>query len=344
MSTVYRFSPPGEETVGPISCLEPAVRATQGNLPLRMGACVSAFAHALVLGIALIFFSETEHISGALDVGAGGIEVSIERAGSAAGSIDSLRSSQSVSVLTTRGPEREAKQIKPPAPVQTPADERKEARAAHSLSAFQSNLAEEAIAGVDEIKLGSSPPRETTEIEAESRVDEQPVEAQLERAPPREAEEFGLQLAAVAVEPRVITAKKLKIKTAVAHALSVAGASGKSGTQSAPDVGSGKSTTPGGGSPATVSYLAMLRNRLEKHKEYPATARARRLQGTVSLYFAIDRAGRILNYHIRKSSGHKLLDRAAEAMIERAKPLPPMPENIHRATLELVMPVRFHMR
>lgn len=327
---------------------ERLLRAIYGNMPLQIGTCVSAFAHALVLVVAFMFFSETEHITGALGAGAGGIEVSIERAGSASGSIDSVSSPQSVNALSVLEPEREVKQVGPPTSVESPADEHKEARAVQPLNALQSVLTDEAVTDAEpvESQLGSSPPHELAEIEAESKADEQPVDNQIDSAPPRDVEEIGPQLTAVAqpAEPRVVTVKKVKIKSALAQAPSIAGASGKSGSQSAPDVGSGKSTTAGGGIPSTVSYLAILRNRLEKHKEYPAAARARRLQGTVSLYFAIDRAGRVLNYHVQKSSGHKLLDRAAEAMIERAKPLPPMPENIHRPKLEIVVPVRFDIR
>lgn len=62
------------------------------------------------------------------------------------------------------------------------------------------------------------------------------------------------------------------------------------------------------------------------------------------LYFVMDRNGRVLEHRLQQSSGHDLLDREVVKMIQRAEPLPTMPDDMHQARLELVVPVQFFLR
>lgn len=111
------------------------------------------------------------------------------------------------------------------------------------------------------------------------------------------------------------------------------------------------STPPGGQSTATGSepgitphYLDLVRDWLEKHKEYPRRARQRNQEGTAVLWFEVDRQGHVLAYRLIESSGHPILDRAVEAMIERASPVPAMPPDMRQAKLELAVPISFSIR
>lgn len=52
----------------------------------------------------------------------------------------------------------------------------------------------------------------------------------------------------------------------------------------------------------------------------------------------------MLEHRIEASSGHRLLDRAVETMIEEAQPLPAMPPEMQQAKLELVVPVQFDLK
>ncbi|MEM9629299.1 MAG: energy transducer TonB [Pseudomonadota bacterium] len=47
---------------------------------------------------------------------------------------------------------------------------------------------------------------------------------------------------------------------------------------------------------------------------------------------------------IEQSSGHRLLDRAVTALIERAQPLPSMPNDIEEPNLTLVVPISFVLK
>jgi protein TonB len=125
---------------------------------------------------------------------------------------------------------------------------------------------------------------------------------------------------------------------------SVAGVDGKAGAQVSPNAGSANDTTGGGMPGDVVDYMAILQAWLEKHKEYPRSARLRRMEGTTLLYFVMDREGRVLDFRIQKSSGYELLDHEVEEMIRRAQPLPQMPDNMTQARLELVVPVQFLLR
>ena len=127
-------------------------------------------------------------------------------------------------------------------------------------------------------------------------------------------------------------------------AASVAGSSGNSGSTQLDNTGSGDNSAGGALPGDRKDYAATLLAWLERHKEYPRRARLRRQQGTVQLYFMVDRAGKVLDYRIEQGSGHRALDDEVLAMIERAQPLPTMPEDLEKETLELVVPVQFFLR
>lgn len=101
----------------------------------------------------------------------------------------------------------------------------------------------------------------------------------------------------------------------------------------------------GGGDPGvSPDYLTRLRAWFERHKEYPRQARMRRQEGVVALRFVLARDGTVIDYRIEEGSGHAALDREVARMIERAQPLPAMPDDMTRERLELVLPVEFSLR
>lgn len=129
-----------------------------------------------------------------------------------------------------------------------------------------------------------------------------------------------------------------------AIAPSAPGAGGKAGTQDNPTAGIANDISGGGMPGETADFMAQLQAWLEKHKEYPRRARMRRQEGTALLYFEMDRDGKVLRHRLQRSSGHDLLDREVLAMIERAQPLPKLPETMGEPRLELVVPVQFFLR
>ncbi len=95
---------------------------------------------------------------------------------------------------------------------------------------------------------------------------------------------------------------------------------------------------------ATQSWQGRLQAHLARFKRYPAEARMRHHEGTPVVRFVMTRTGRVLSFRLEQGSGHELLDQEAVALIERAQPLPPLPEELPQATIELVLPLRFQLR
>ncbi|NOX28357.1 MAG: energy transducer TonB [Gammaproteobacteria bacterium] len=95
---------------------------------------------------------------------------------------------------------------------------------------------------------------------------------------------------------------------------------------------------------AEKDYYSELGTWLAKHKKYPRRARLRKQEGTAVLYFVVDRDGRVLEYLVEESSGHRLLDKEVTAMLKRAEPLPKIPDIMHQAKLEITVPVEFFLR
>jgi protein TonB len=95
---------------------------------------------------------------------------------------------------------------------------------------------------------------------------------------------------------------------------------------------------------AEANYFATLLAWLEKNKEYPRRAQLRRMEGVTHLRFVIDEQGRVLSHRIERSSGHETLDDAVERMIAKASPLPPIPPNLGKTRLDVVVPVQFFLK
>ncbi len=74
-----------------------------------------------------------------------------------------------------------------------------------------------------------------------------------------------------------------------------------------------------------ASWDTVLKAHLEKHRRYPLTARAMRIQGIAHVRFRMSRAGKLISVTLSRSSGFDILDRAALDTIRRAQPLPPIP-------------------
>jgi protein TonB len=68
------------------------------------------------------------------------------------------------------------------------------------------------------------------------------------------------------------------------------------------------------------------------------------MEGTAVISFAIDSGGRVVRSRLARSSGHDLLDREVLAMLDRAKPFPPIPAEVGRRSLSLSVPVAFSVR
>lgn len=111
--------------------------------------------------------------------------------------------------------------------------------------------------------------------------------------------------------------------------------------------GQGRGSGPGSGSgsgSALQSYLRLVRQLLEKHKDYPSLARQRQIQGIVMVRFTIHAGGQVGSFQISRSSGHDLLDEAAQNTIRRVGQFPPLPLDLNRQNLTVEVPLAFRLR
>ncbi len=94
---------------------------------------------------------------------------------------------------------------------------------------------------------------------------------------------------------------------------------------------------------AQPNWEGLLLAHLERFRRYPARARAARQQGTVYVRFTMNRAGMVLTSAIVKKSGSFDLDQAALDTLQRAQPLPTIPDD-RPDTVELTLPIEFFLQ
>lgn len=92
------------------------------------------------------------------------------------------------------------------------------------------------------------------------------------------------------------------------------------------------------------SYFGELAAHLARHQRYPVEARRRKITGIVTVHFSFDQAGRIREFSVKNSSGNRLLDDEALAMLKRAQPLPPIPKELGTDLLSISLPIDFSLR
>lgn len=95
---------------------------------------------------------------------------------------------------------------------------------------------------------------------------------------------------------------------------------------------------------ALPNWTSRVVAKLERYKRYPSDAQSRGDRGVVRLAFSVDRGGGVHNARVVGSSGSNLLDRETLAMIERASPLPPPPEEVRGSYIPVVVPIAYSIR
>lgn len=80
-----------------------------------------------------------------------------------------------------------------------------------------------------------------------------------------------------------------------------------------------------------ASYMRGWSDRVQRigNLNYPDEARRRKLYGDLLLTVGLNRDGGIKNITIIKSSGHPLLDAAAERIVRLSAPFPPLPKDVN---------------
>ena len=93
-----------------------------------------------------------------------------------------------------------------------------------------------------------------------------------------------------------------------------------------------------------TKWQSMLAAHIDHYKRYPSQARAHGEQGVATVFFTMNRDGRVLTSHIVQSSGSAALDQETLQMLTRAQPMPKPPSDMQGTELSLAVPIQFNIR
>lgn len=93
---------------------------------------------------------------------------------------------------------------------------------------------------------------------------------------------------------------------------------------------------------AVNEYLGLVRHRIDQRKSYPAAARRLGMEGRVTAKVGIRADGQLLFVAIL-ASDQELLAQEVRNAVARAAPFPPLPNQLGRRRIELVVPLRFRL-
>ncbi len=95
---------------------------------------------------------------------------------------------------------------------------------------------------------------------------------------------------------------------------------------------------------AIDSYRRQLTDLFAREHEYPRVAAMRGWEGEVRLRLRVARRGQLLGVRVDRSSGFEVLDQDALALLEGHGKLPPLPEALEVAEIEVVVPITYRLR
>ena len=201
-------------------------------------------------------------------------------------------------------------------------------------------------------------PREPAASRGAQTADASP-DAAASVCPPADPTPNPIVPAADAPEPPVVAPPETAIARAEVSPHAATAASSAIGAeraaetpQGAPDGGDalGQAGTPGEdrvrrGERGDVrrEYIGRVVRKIHAAKRYPAGARLRNVEGQAEVTLAIAAHGGVLEVRLSTASGFRALDEEAVAMVRRAAPFEPIPEELGLESLRLIVPVRFRI-
>ncbi len=100
-----------------------------------------------------------------------------------------------------------------------------------------------------------------------------------------------------------------------------------------------------GATGVSFAYRARMRVKLKGYTLYPkAVAEEQGIQGKVLIGFVIDRSGMLVETELLQSSGHEVLDRAVEQMVEMAQPFEVLSNDVKSDKVGFAFPVTIKLK
>ena len=91
-------------------------------------------------------------------------------------------------------------------------------------------------------------------------------------------------------------------------------------------------------------WMRAVTDRVRQFFYYPPDALSARIFGVAMVHFVVRRNGQIDRLAIARSSGNEGLDKAAIDILQKAQPLPPIPDRMHTDRVDGTLPVNFGVR
>ena len=113
---------------------------------------------------------------------------------------------------------------------------------------------------------------------------------------------------------------------------------------SVPPATTPRPTAPRASAEALDSYRRQLTDLFAREHEYPRVAAMRGWEGEVRLRLRVARRGQLLGVRVDRSSGFEVLDQDALALLEGHGSLPPLPDALELAEIEVVVPITYRLR
>ncbi len=93
---------------------------------------------------------------------------------------------------------------------------------------------------------------------------------------------------------------------------------------------------------ALAGYGRKLAELLARQQKYPRLATLRGWEGEVRLQVRVARKGNIVAIQLAHTSGFEVLDQQAMQLLQ-ASALPPLPDSVHEAEVQLIVPIHFKL-
>jgi protein TonB len=91
-------------------------------------------------------------------------------------------------------------------------------------------------------------------------------------------------------------------------------------------------------------WMRAVTDRVRQFFYYPPDALSARIFGVAMVHFVVRRNGQIDRLEVSKSSGNAGLDKAAIDIMQKAQPLPAIPDRMHTDRVEGTLPINFGVR
>ena len=93
----------------------------------------------------------------------------------------------------------------------------------------------------------------------------------------------------------------------------------------------------------TKAYLIGLSKAFEKQKDYPATARRLKQEGTVRVQFTVAKDGSISGAVVAKPCPYSSLNESALAAVQAVPKFDPIPAVLGKDTWKMAIPIQYNL-